>query len=190
VFWIGSLNTGFEQLRCCAWDRSWLWESHWIVGKKAGKVLAVEMDPVLAAQINMSQNLEICVGDALKMDFPRFNKVISNLPYSISSPVTFKLLGCKFDLVSWCINMSSQRGWSQYLAARIWKIIHYCPVYADVEILEVVPPSAFSTPRSKFCDREAYPAPSPYTVKDVNFSWDFWSLFFSEEENNKECNIE
>src|SRR4030065_2595070 len=65
-----------------------------LLAERAGKVIAVEMDPQLAASINRSQNLEIVVCDALKMDFPQFNKVISNLPYSISSPVTFTLLCC------------------------------------------------------------------------------------------------
>ena len=31
------------------------------------------------------------------MDFPEFNKIISNLPYQISSPITFKFLEYDFD---------------------------------------------------------------------------------------------
>ena len=36
--------------------------------------------------------------DALKVDFPKFTKIISNLPYQISSPITFKFLDYDFDL--------------------------------------------------------------------------------------------
>ncbi len=70
-----------------------------ILAEKAGKVIAVEKDKRLAelleknlAEKNIS-NVEIICGDALETDFPNFNKVVSNLPYQISSPITFKLFG-------------------------------------------------------------------------------------------------
>ena len=34
----------------------------------------------------------------MKVEFPKFNKIISNLPYQISSPITFKFLDYDFDL--------------------------------------------------------------------------------------------
>ena len=34
----------------------------------------------------------------MKVDFPPFNKIVSNLPYQISSPITFKFLNHDFDL--------------------------------------------------------------------------------------------
>ena len=34
----------------------------------------------------------------MKVDFPEFNKIVSNLPYQISSPITFKFLEYDFDL--------------------------------------------------------------------------------------------
>jgi len=37
-------------------------------------------------------NVEIIEGDALAIDFPEVDKVVSNLPYSISSDITFRLL--------------------------------------------------------------------------------------------------
>ena len=40
-----------------------------------------------------STNMQIINDDALSVDFPKFNKIISNLPYQISSPITFKFLG-------------------------------------------------------------------------------------------------
>ena len=43
-------------------------------------------------------NVELINDDALKVELPEFNKIISNLPYQISSPITFKFLDYDFDL--------------------------------------------------------------------------------------------
>ncbi len=42
-------------------------------------------------------NVELINDDALNVDFPKFNKIVSNLPYQISSPITFKFLDYDFD---------------------------------------------------------------------------------------------
>ena len=72
------------------------------LARKAKKVIAIELDPalvnVLHDRFDNVGNIEIIVGDALKIDFPEFDKVVSNLPYSISSEITFKLLRHKFKL--------------------------------------------------------------------------------------------
>jgi len=153
-----------------------------LLAKRAGKVITFEIDPVLAAQINRSQNLEIFVGDALKMDFPRFNKVISNLPYSISSPVTFKLLDCKFDFgilmyqLEFAKRMVAIPGNKDY--GRLSITVQY---YADVHILEVVPPAAFSTPPEvSSAIVKLIPHTPPYTVKNETFFMRFLIAVFSQ----------
>ena len=66
-------------------------------------MIAVEQDQKIAAVLNKRlkklniSNVEVMVADAVKTDFPYFNKVVSNLPYKISSPITFKLLEYDFD---------------------------------------------------------------------------------------------
>ena len=84
--------------------------------EKAKKVIAVELDPRMAAEITKrvqgtpAQNrLDVLLGDVIKMDLPYFDVCISNTPYQvcsiskylplersnsnqISSPLTFKLL--------------------------------------------------------------------------------------------------
>ncbi|MBP1912343.1 16S rRNA (adenine(1518)-N(6)/adenine(1519)-N(6))-dimethyltransferase RsmA [Thermococcus stetteri] len=70
------------------------------LSKKAGKVYAIEKDhrivEILRAEYDWP-NVEIIEGDALKVEWPEFNKMVSNLPYQISSPVTFKLLRHEFE---------------------------------------------------------------------------------------------
>ncbi len=71
---------------------------------KLGKVVAVEIDGELCEYLNVKFKREIkegilllLCGDALKLEFPRFTKVVANLPYHISSPLLFKLLDCNFS---------------------------------------------------------------------------------------------
>jgi len=72
------------------------------LAKLAKKVYAIESDKTLAKFLEDTtesySNIEIIVGDAVKIDLPTFNKCVSNLPYQISSPITFKLLEHSFDL--------------------------------------------------------------------------------------------
>ncbi|KAG6837742.1 hypothetical protein H0H93_001668 [Arthromyces matolae] len=63
------------------------------------QVTVVEMDPRMAAEVikrvqgtPAQQKLEVVIGDAIKVDFPYFDVCISNTPYQISSPLTFRLL--------------------------------------------------------------------------------------------------
>ena len=67
--------------------------------EKAKKVIAVEMDPRLAAELSkrvqdteLKRKLHLILGDFLKVDLPYFDLVISNTPYQISSALVFKLL--------------------------------------------------------------------------------------------------
>ncbi|KAK5674349.1 Dimethyladenosine transferase [Elasticomyces elasticus] len=69
--------------------------------EKAKRVIAVEQDPRMAAELTKrfqstpatAKRLELILGDVIKMpELPYFDVCISNTPYQISSPLTFKLL--------------------------------------------------------------------------------------------------
>ena len=74
------------------------------LAEEAGKVIAIEQDPaifnILSERLEKEgiDNVELINGDAVKVDFPPFNKIVSNLPYQISSPITFKFLNYDFDM--------------------------------------------------------------------------------------------
>ena len=74
------------------------------IAKRAGKVIAIEQDEKICEILNQRlesnniDNVELINDDALNADFKHFNKIISNLPYQISSPITFKFLNYDFDL--------------------------------------------------------------------------------------------
>ena len=67
--------------------------------EKAKKVIVVEKDPRMAAELVKrvqgtpeQKKLQVIVGDVLQAELPYFDICVSNTPYQISSPLTFKLL--------------------------------------------------------------------------------------------------
>jgi 16S rRNA (adenine1518-N6/adenine1519-N6)-dimethyltransferase len=152
------------------------------LARKAGKVIAIEVDPELASSLNRFENVEVIVGDAMKQDFPYFNKVISNLPYSISSPVTFKLLDYKFDMGV----LMYQHEFAKRMVAtadnkdygRLSIAVQY---RANVEIIEVVPRLAFSAPpQVNSAIVRLVPRSPPYEVKGLDFFMKFITAAFSQ----------
>ncbi|MCJ7614250.1 16S rRNA (adenine(1518)-N(6)/adenine(1519)-N(6))-dimethyltransferase RsmA [Candidatus Bathyarchaeota archaeon] len=115
------------------------------------KVIAVEVDPQLVSflrkQLRNLKNVDLVEGDILKASLPAFNKVVSAPPYSISSPLLFRLLETKFDLAVLIL----QKEFAERLAApvgskdygRITVTIYY---RADVELLDAVSRKMFYPP--------------------------------------------
>ncbi|THU61447.1 hypothetical protein C4D60_Mb07t23380 [Musa balbisiana] len=65
----------------------------------AKSVVAVELDPRMVLELNRrfqgtphSSRLKVIQGDVLKCELPYFDICVANIPYQISSPLTFKLL--------------------------------------------------------------------------------------------------
>jgi 16S rRNA (adenine1518-N6/adenine1519-N6)-dimethyltransferase len=74
-----------------------------LLQKKAGKVIAVEKDPVLVRELTETfrdyPNIVIIEGDILKTNpLPDFNKVVSTPPYYLSSKLALFLSKTKFDM--------------------------------------------------------------------------------------------
>ncbi|NJD51934.1 MAG: 16S ribosomal RNA methyltransferase A [Candidatus Methanoperedens sp.] len=152
------------------------------LARRAGKVIAIEVDPELASSLNRFDNVEVIIGDAMKQDFPHFNKVISNLPYSISSPVTFKLLENKFDMGilmyqhEFAKRMVAIPGSKDY--GRLSIAVQY---RANVDIMEIVPRLAFSAPpQVDSAIVRLIPRLPPYEVNDVDFFMKFITAAFSQ----------
>lgn len=121
------------------------------IAKHAKRVIAVEKDKRLVEYLKSRDipNIKIIHADALKIKLPKFNKIISNLPYQISSPITFKFLDYEFELAV----LMYQQEFAQRLVAepyskdysRLTVNVYY---RAKCKILELVPRTAFY-PRPK-----------------------------------------
>lgn len=67
-----------------------------LLAAKAAQVTAIELDlqfkPLLETLQRQYPTLSLIWGDATALPFPAFDKVVANLPYSVSLPLIFKLL--------------------------------------------------------------------------------------------------
>lgn len=151
---------------------------------KAAKVVAIESDPRLVEALDDMElsNVTIVHGDALKVDFPKFDKVVSNLPYSISSEITFKLFKHSFKLgilmyqYEFARRMVATPGTKGY--SRLSVGTQY---FADVEVLEVVPRTAFRPrPEVRSAIVKIVPRPPFLDVVDKDFFFDFVSAVFTQ----------
>ena len=116
---------------------------------KKCKVLAVEKDESfkkeLAKWSKINRNLEVVFGDVLKvMKRLKFNKLVSNIPYSISEPLFKRLFRVQPDLIIITVSHS----FANKLLDEKSKIGLLASLFFDIEIKEKVPSKAF-VPRPK-----------------------------------------
>lgn len=136
---------------------------------QAKRVVAIETDRRLVAHLRDAvPEAEIVEGDALEVEWPAFDAMVSNLPYRISSPLTFKLLDHRFDRAI----LMYQREFAKRMVARPGTPDYSrltVGVYrrAACEILERVPRNAFHPqPRVDSAIVRLRPRPPPFVVAD------------------------
>jgi 16S rRNA (adenine1518-N6/adenine1519-N6)-dimethyltransferase len=131
------------------------------LAEKAGKVIAIEKDPTLIPSLKKKAmpNLTILEKDILKVDFDellkkeknfkRNLKLAGNLPYSLSSPLLFKVLEER-ELFTECVfllqrevaeRLCGQPGSKKYAPLSILFQIHF-----HLQLHFMVPPACFSPP--------------------------------------------
>ncbi len=115
------------------------------------KVYGIEIDERMVGILRKRFEHEIKAGrfvlihgDALKVEFPEFDKFVASIPYSISSPLTFKLLKHDFKLAV----VTYQREFAERLVAKpgskkYGRLSVVAKAYCRAEILDTIPPKAF-----------------------------------------------
>ena len=70
------------------------------LAERLGRLMVIELDRDLAQRLRQRPNLQVVESDVLKVDFTQLSvaagaklRVVGNLPYNISTPVLFHLLG-------------------------------------------------------------------------------------------------
>jgi 16S rRNA (adenine1518-N6/adenine1519-N6)-dimethyltransferase len=126
-------------------------------------------------------DLTVVQGDALDVDVPEYTCCISNLPYGVSSEVTFRLLPEREPAVlmyqlEFAERMAAESGTSEY--GRLSVATQH---YADVEVVETVPPTAFEPqPRVESAVVRLTPREPEYDVADENFFFGFVKALFTQ----------
>lgn len=142
-----------------------------LLAQKARHIYSIELDSKLVEFLEkkfQGSNVTIIKGNALKVDFPRFDKVVANLPYSISSDITFKLLQhpFKFGILMY------QKEFAQRMVAHVGepdysRLSVDVQYFADVQILMKVPRGAFMPPPEvESAVVKVTPRPAAYSIKD------------------------
>ena len=125
---------------------------------RAGRVYAVEIDGELAASLCQRFcgdcgaageadglcHVEVINADAVKAELPGYSKIVSNLPYQISSPITYRLLSRPFDLAV----LMFQKEFARRMAAapgseRYGRLAMTTGFFCDIEVMETVSKMAF-----------------------------------------------
>jgi len=158
-----------------------------LLAKKAKKVIAIELDKNLFDSLKNSllNNVELINDDAVKIDFkklPKFNKIVSNLPFQISSPITFKFLDYDFDNAiliyqkEFADRLVATPGSKNY--SRLSVGVYY---KANCEVLEIVPKTCFK-PQPKVDSSIIKLTPRktpPFSVKDEKLFLDIIKNLFN-----------
>jgi len=113
---------------------------------KRCRVMAVEKDSILAELLEAKgiKNVEVIHGDILKTMLPKFSKVISNPPFSISGPLTFKLFEYDWKTAiliyqkEFAQRFVAKPGTKEY--SRLTLAVNY---YCEPKILEKIPAGKF-----------------------------------------------
>ena len=141
-----------------------------ILVQRSDDVTCIELDDTLAEFISEKYGdiITLIHADAMKVDFPPFDRFVSNLPYSISTPVIFKLLECDFKKAvvmvqkEFADRMVAPVGTDDY--SRLTVNLYY---RAECRILEKVPASRFNPkPKVDSALVEIVPREAPFKVLD------------------------
>ncbi|HOV67627.1 MAG TPA: 16S rRNA (adenine(1518)-N(6)/adenine(1519)-N(6))-dimethyltransferase RsmA [Methanoregulaceae archaeon] len=115
---------------------------------------AIEYDPRLVQVLSTrfsreisEERLTLHLGDAAREPWPPFQVMVSNLPYSISSPVVFRLLETRYEAAV----LMFQREFAERMRAFIGtpdcgRLSVMVQTFARVEACFVLSPSSFSPP--------------------------------------------
>jgi 16S rRNA (adenine1518-N6/adenine1519-N6)-dimethyltransferase len=154
----------------------------------AERVTAIERDPDLVAfcreefaDEQSADRLTVTEGDALELEFPEFSASVSNLPYSASSEILFRLLPLGNPLVVTVQKEFAERMVADPGADDYGRLSVTAGHYADCEIVESVPPEAFSPPPA--VDSAvvlARPRNPAYSVPDEDFFLRFVKAVFTQ----------
>ena len=116
------------------------------LSERARKVITIEKDKKLGKYLKtiIPDNVELIIDDALNLEFPKFDKIVANLPYKISSPISFKLMDYDFQTAT----LMYQKEFANRIVA-VPRSKSYCRLTVNLyyrfksEILSVVPKEKF-----------------------------------------------
>ncbi|WP_440771790.1 16S ribosomal RNA methyltransferase A [Natronorubrum sp. DTA28] len=158
------------------------------MGNEDDEVTVVERDRTLAAFLQEefreeidAGRLTVIEGDALEVDLPDFTASVSNLPYGVSSEITFRLLPEKRPLVLMFQQEFAERMVAEPGTPEYGRLSVSTQHYADAELVESIPKEAFSPPPAvQSAVVRLEPRDPDYEVDDEEFFLRFVKALFTQ----------
>ncbi|WP_121741102.1 16S ribosomal RNA methyltransferase A [Natronorubrum halophilum] len=152
------------------------------------RVTVVERDRDLAAFLRRefadeidAGRLTVIEGDALEVDLPDFTASVSNLPYGVSSEITFRLLPEKRPLVLMFQQEFAERMVAEPDTPEYGRLSVSTQHYADAELVESIPKEAFSPPPAvQSAVVRLVPRDPEYEIDDEAFFLRFVKALFTQ----------
>jgi len=114
--------------------------------ENAGKVLAFELDKQFKEELEKikktNKNLEIVYGNALEFSWKRYDKIVSNIPYTLSEPIILKAIKEEIPFLVLIVSES----FKDVLIDKETKIGFMASLFYDINPLLFVNKSCFSPP--------------------------------------------
>jgi len=114
------------------------------------EVVVVERDPLMVRVLRErfpGEKLRVVCGDATRVELPPFDKVVANLPFSISSPITFRLLRRGFERAVLIYQLEFARRLVAEPGTREYsRVSAACRYYARARLVQRIPRGAFYPP--------------------------------------------
>ncbi|HIH43903.1 MAG TPA: methyltransferase domain-containing protein [Candidatus Methanoperedenaceae archaeon] len=116
-----------------------------MLAEKAKKVYAIEKSPrFLPMLMNIKGNIEVIQGNAVDIEFPVFDRLVSNVPFSISEALIQKLIRYDFRLASLILpggfvkRLLAQKGDAEYSLLSLKSSLFF-----DIEVVGRLEKKAF-----------------------------------------------
>ncbi|MDL2261787.1 16S rRNA (adenine(1518)-N(6)/adenine(1519)-N(6))-dimethyltransferase RsmA [Methanimicrococcus sp. OttesenSCG-928-J09] len=158
------------------------------IAPRVSKLIIIELDPqmvhILKSRLSVYQNIEIIPGNVMDVDLTNlgFNKIVANLPYSISSDVTLKFLQSEFDSAvlmyqyEFAQRLTAAPGGKDY--GRLSVHVQY---KSDAEMILKVPKESFEpAPKVDSAVIRLTPRPASYSVENTDFFYSVTKALFSQ----------
>ena len=146
----------------------------WPLADSGAELVLLEIDRDLASRLTTQfaarDNVRVCTGDALKMDFAELTggrafRLVGNLPYNISTPLLFHVLqwGTLIDDMHFMLQKEVVNRMAASPGGKTWgRLSLMCQYHCAVTPLFDVPPSAFSpAPKVESAIVRLVPHPRP-----------------------------
>jgi 16S rRNA (adenine1518-N6/adenine1519-N6)-dimethyltransferase len=154
---------------------------------KVEHVYTVEKDSrfyqILATELASDNRITLIHGDAVQIGWPKVNKLVANLPYTISSPVLFKFFEADIPMAVVMLQKEfAERLIAEPNSKQYGRLTVMAAYHAKIKLLEYIAPESFYPPPAvdSAIVQLHQQKISPFVVKDKNLFGKLTTALFNQ----------